>query len=334
MVKIFYDFYGREDYVDKFKDHSDYGALGEQESHLITFNLKESKERGFLLSPWVGGKMYSLYIFDKVGQKKELRPEAVAFMGALKVHPAGVPAEDKAAVAAAQSGKSSGSSAPLPKTEHEVKKETPVSGENEMARVENPSAHTGNPGTSGGSEPAKSQGGQEPKSVTAKTPGSPPMAGKQPAASGETPGNGGKSTAVGEKAAGKSGNEAGKGGSRAGSGGNSAGHVRPPVLLDFGKIPFTSEIDFATMTMAQYMGAISIAREGMRLIYGEMSPEEDKKFEAEWKPLFDYPCREVVDYVNQLNPLISLFLAIREAMGSEIEAYNAAALMVTIEAAE
>ena len=358
MVKIFYDFYGRQDYVDKFKDNSDYGALGEQESHLITFNLKESNERGFLLSPWVGGKMYSIYIYDKTSQKKELRPEAVAFLGALKVHPGGVPAEERVALAALHTGKSAGNAsgnAQSNQSSQNIPDQGLGSHEGQIASGKTQASQSGQtvPGQKEGSQSGQSapdqkegspggqnktgnvEGGQGSVNASGKTPGNQGGQGSVNA-SGKTPGNQGGQGSVNAsgKTPGNQGGQAFPGKQPAGSGKATAGSVRPPLLPDLGRMPFASEIDFATMTSAQYTGAISMAREGMRLVYGEMTAQEERQFEKEWQPLFDFPCKEVVEYVNRLNPLISEFLALREALGSEIEAYNAAALVVTIEAAE
>lgn len=313
MVQIFYDLYGRQDYVDKFKDDSDYGALGESNSHLICFNLKDTKERGFILSPWAGGKMYNIYIYDKVSQKKELRPEALAFISAMKVNPAGVPAEDRAAIAASGTNKPAGSGTAA---------STQGTGENKApGTTQDPGVQKTQTATDPTSTPGANTGqAGEPGSTVVQTPKPGEPAGQQSPTG---------TTKVDQPA---KGNEPGK--KPATTNTKIPPTVRPPVMLDFGKFTFESDIDFAMMTSAQYTGAVSMAKEGMRLVYGEMTPEEEKKFDTEWKPLFDYPCKEVVDYLNQLNPLISKFLAIREALGSEIESYNAAALVVSIAASE
>jgi len=306
MVKIFYDLYGRQDYVDKFKDDSDYGALGENNSHLITFNLKESHERGFILSPWVAGKMYNIYIFDKVSQKKELREEALAFIGALRVNPAGAPEGEKSNLEAVEAKKPAENTV-LSQNQDQGKKQANTT-------IEEPAV----PSRDKVADQSDKAGEDAKKNDLSKA--NKEASGQKSAVQKQT-----HADLTGRKEAGSNAGGIGKEIPRT---------VRPPKLLDFGKFPFESDIDFATMTSAQYTGAVSMAKEGMRLVYGEMTTEEEKKFENEWKPLFDYPCKEVVDYLNQLNPLISKFLAIREAMGSETEAYNAAALVVTIATSE
>jgi len=62
-----------------------------------------------------------------------------------------------------------------------------------------------------------------------------------------------------------------------------------------------------------YNAAVSVAFEGMHLIYGPMPDDEARQFEQTWAPLFDYPTQEILDYLNRLNPLISQFLAARES---------------------
>jgi len=301
MTKIFYDLYGAEDYVDRFKNESEYGALGDQQSHLITFNLHGNKERGFIISPWVNGKMYNIYVFDKVGQKRELRPEALAFIGALTLAPGGTPPGEKLAVAPAdKTGAVANPQAP---------EDTPV----EAMPAASPAAKTAASATQPAQTTAAATGPAKPN-ASATQPAQTTAAATQPA----------KPTTSATQPA-KKPMSAEKGAPRV---------VMPPRLLDFGRFSLESDIDFATMTSAQYTGAVSMALEGMRLIYGEMTAEEESRFLADWKPLFDYPCKEAVDYLNQLNPLISEFLAVREAMGAEIESYNAAVLVVTLAASE
>ena len=85
--------------------------------------------------------------------------------------------------------------------------------------------------------------------------------------------------------------------------------VIPPPIPDIDKLS-----DF------NYHAAVSVAFEGMRLVYGAMPDEESRKFEAIWAPLFDFPTQEIIDYLNRLNPLISQFLAVREVYVSNLQA--------------
>jgi hypothetical protein len=308
MVKIFYEMYARQDYVDKFKDDSNYGALGQSNSHLITFNLKDTKERGFILSPWINGKMYNIYIYDKISQKKELREEALAFLGALKVNPSANMAQIQNDLASAgispkvtSDPKKPNESPPPPSASGNTSLQAPTPGKTESVQEKTGSTTTG----INGPNPVSADKGITPQQPSPSN----KKENSQPANQ-----NNDQRLLVPEN--------------------TSPRVTRPPGLIDPGKFAFESDIDFSTMTSAQYTGAVSMAMEGMRLIYGEMSPDDEKSFQKEWLPLFEYPCKEVVDYLNLLNPLISKFLAIRETLGSEIENYNASVLVITIAAGE
>lgn len=76
------------------------------------------------------------------------------------------------------------------------------------------------------------------------------------------------------------------------------------------------------MTSVQYAGAVSMAHEGMRVFYGDMNEEQERLFDAKWKPLYQYPSQEIVSYLNQLNPLLVQFLATRSALNESIEEFN------------
>lgn len=106
----------------------------------------------------------------------------------------------------------------------------------------------------------------------------------------------------------------------------------PDSPAGVGKIAFEGELDFADMTRAQYGGAVSMAMEGMRLVYGEMSAVEEKKFESDWMPLFAHPSKEIVAYLNQLNPLLARFIAIRGTMNQTLESYQSILFEMTVAA--
>lgn len=91
-------------------------------------------------------------------------------------------------------------------------------------------------------------------------------------------------------------------------------------------VTLPAPLKFAGLLREQYAGAVSAAQEGMRLVYGQMSDDETQKFEAIWAPLFDFPSRDIVDYLNKLNPLLLQFLAGREAMMRAAAAYEGAVL--------
>ena len=92
------------------------------------------------------------------------------------------------------------------------------------------------------------------------------------------------------------------------------------------EIPQTLYIN--NMTKVQYAGAVSMAMEGMRLFCGDMDEEQEGIFKSRWLPLFRYPSPEIVFYINQLNPLLVKFLALRAAINDCLEDFNATQLAV------
>ena len=101
---------------------------------------------------------------------------------------------------------------------------------------------------------------------------------------------------------------------------------RTPINLPPGVEPATlaPSLDFKTMSSMQYNGAVSTAMEAMRILYGALSEEEEKKFQSAWAPLFDFPTQAAVDYLNRLNPLLGQFLAGRESFMRTAGAVQAA----------
>lgn len=85
-------------------------------------------------------------------------------------------------------------------------------------------------------------------------------------------------------------------------------------------------LDFNRITPAHYSAAITAAKEGMRLLAGEMTADQQKLFDAKWAPYFDYPCQEVIAYLNKFNPLMSQFLGVRSAAAAAAMAYDGAQL--------
>jgi tetratricopeptide (TPR) repeat protein len=78
--------------------------------------------------------------------------------------------------------------------------------------------------------------------------------------------------------------------------------------------PLPQNLDINLLTPVNYAAAVTAAREGMRILMGPVSPEEEKKFEAKWAPLYEYPCQPVIEYFNKLNPLLNRFLDTRTAL--------------------
>ncbi len=85
------------------------------------------------------------------------------------------------------------------------------------------------------------------------------------------------------------------------------GETIPPAK----PIPF---LDIREITQAQWDGAVAAAMEGMRLVYGPMTSEEEEDFLKYWAPLRQTPFSEAVDYLNKFNPLLGEFLVYRSAI--------------------
>lgn len=85
------------------------------------------------------------------------------------------------------------------------------------------------------------------------------------------------------------------------------GETIPPAK----PIPF---LDIREITRAQWDGAVAAAMEGMRLVYGPMTQEEEEDFLKYWAPLRQTPFSEAVDYLNKFNPLLGEFLVYRSAI--------------------
>ena len=81
----------------------------------------------------------------------------------------------------------------------------------------------------------------------------------------------------------------------------------PPVQT----APFL-EID--SLTQNQWDGAVTAAQQAVGMLYGDLSPEEQKQFAAAWAPMRGFPTQKCVDYLNGLNPLLGEFLALRTAI--------------------
>ncbi|MBL0083602.1 MAG: hypothetical protein IPP37_14795 [Saprospiraceae bacterium] len=71
--------------------------------------------------------------------------------------------------------------------------------------------------------------------------------------------------------------------------------------------------NFEDLSNLAYNSAVSSSFELLRILYGPMTDKEYKQFESVWTPLFDYPDQKVIDYLNQLNPLVLQFLSLRES---------------------
>ncbi len=93
-----------------------------------------------------------------------------------------------------------------------------------------------------------------------------------------------------------------------------------PAGVEPAEIPALPAI--SSISRARYAGAVTAAKEGLRILYGPLSDAEEKKFEALWAPLYDFPSQQIIDYLNKLNPLLVRFLAGRDALARAATQYE------------
>lgn len=92
-----------------------------------------------------------------------------------------------------------------------------------------------------------------------------------------------------------------------------ARRATPPGKIQLPAVAAPPRIEFADLPGSVYESAVSAAMEGMKLVLAPASEAENAKIEALWAPAFRFPCGEVVDYLNKLNPLLARFLTYRTA---------------------
>ncbi|MCX7982150.1 MAG: tetratricopeptide repeat protein [Syntrophales bacterium] len=69
---------------------------------------------------------------------------------------------------------------------------------------------------------------------------------------------------------------------------------------------------------------VAAAMESLRLLMGNLSPEEEKKFLAEWGPLFEFPTEESGAYFDKLNELIEELHVLRGQVATAAHEFDAA----------
>ena len=82
--------------------------------------------------------------------------------------------------------------------------------------------------------------------------------------------------------------------------------------------------DINRLTPGDYDGMVKTAMAGMRMVMGEITPEQETAFEANWAPRLEYPCQEVLGYLSKFNPLCSQFLVAQTAFAETAKAYDRA----------
>ena len=112
--------------------------------------------------------------------------------------------------------------------------------------------------------------------------------------------------------------------------------------MDLPHIPIPNYEDINELNQLDWEMAVINTKELMRSLTGEMSETETVLFEKQWEPFFRYPSRDMVEYLQKLNPLLMQFVALRSALveisfgyqGALIEAQTAAGFGAQIEFGE
>jgi len=94
--------------------------------------------------------------------------------------------------------------------------------------------------------------------------------------------------------------------------------LREPVVLSDRTITPTrieTRLKANAFSQLQHTGAVTAAKEAIRLVAGAASPERERVFESRWAPLYDYPEPGLTVYLNRVNPLLLNYAALHNAMG-------------------
>lgn len=65
------------------------------------------------------------------------------------------------------------------------------------------------------------------------------------------------------------------------------------------------------LTADSYTEGVTMAMQGMRLIQGELAPDQERRFQAKWAKLLQFPTEASIAYFDKLVPLMEQFLAMR-----------------------
>ncbi len=96
---------------------------------------------------------------------------------------------------------------------------------------------------------------------------------------------------------------------------SSKGPVRKSSLASFAPIQLPPPMDLSNLNAQQWAGIVAQTKDGMAMIYGELTAAQQKAFDKEWAPYFEFPCQEVLDYFQKLSPLVAEFVQVKEAYG-------------------
>ncbi|WP_412851370.1 hypothetical protein [Ectothiorhodospira shaposhnikovii] len=102
-----------------------------------------------------------------------------------------------------------------------------------------------------------------------------------------------------------------------------AGEAAPvPAFVSLPALPMPPSFPLEQMGETHYTALISIAMEGTRAMMGPMSSADEARFEAYWKPYFDFPDASIIAYFKAAIPLLSEFVVLRQAQAKAAEAFD------------
>lgn len=90
----------------------------------------------------------------------------------------------------------------------------------------------------------------------------------------------------------------------------------PSVKASTGSLGEALPFDASSLSLVAYNGSITTCKEGLRLVMGPMSSEEEIRYEKKWAPFYDHPDDGILAYLGKLSPLLAEFLAARGAFAS------------------
>ena len=87
-----------------------------------------------------------------------------------------------------------------------------------------------------------------------------------------------------------------------------------PGVKDVQPCQAPAGIDYKSMSKADYLAWVSLARENMLRLSGPLSPEQSEAFNRSWAPMFAHPSPQAMEYLGKLTPLLEKFNGGQEAM--------------------
>ena len=95
-----------------------------------------------------------------------------------------------------------------------------------------------------------------------------------------------------------------------------------PTVSQVTPVSTLTDLDFSAINEVQYASLVHQAKAGVRELLGPMDSAQEKKFNATWTPMFDYPAQECLDYLQQVIPLVEQTVRLRAALIQHLQEYQ------------